>query len=66
MNGPPYDVYDPNPYSRQYLSEVDPKTGSKNNPCDLPFHKELKPKKKEDEDDEGKDENYIAYYSTLF
>ena len=66
MNGPPYDVFDPNPYSEKYLKEIDPTTGKKNERCDLPFHNELSPRKKEDEDGEGKDDSYIAYYSLLF
>ena len=55
-------MFDANPYTEKYLEQKDPETGKQNERCDLPFKKELKPKKQEvDEDD-----SYIAFYSTLF
>ena len=62
MNGPPYDVFDPNKYTKAYLEEEDPQTGKKKyERCDLFNKQPLKKTEKEE-----KDKNYIAYYSSLF
>ena len=49
MNGPPYDVFDPNKYTKAYLEEEDPQTGKKKyERCDLFNKQPLKKTEKEE------------------
>ena len=66
LNGPPYQLWDANIYTKEYLEAVDPETNKKHERCDLPFHRPLTKPEKEEKKEEEKDKSYIAYYSVLF
>ena len=67
LNAPPYDLFDPNPYTEKYLNSIDPVTKRKNVRCDLPYYKDRSKKTEvEEEDEQEKDDHHIAYYSLLF